>query len=179
MWDHRAGSGKSEYFTKPRYIQFRQSAFRWRYPDIVIIVIVKWLYLLHFLCLSKKKKDTPWYKNVSTDTYFRFFFEILSDFCRYQVSVKTRQFNYFFKSRNWTETIYRQKSGKISKKNLKYVSVDLFLYQGVSFFLLLKHKKCQRYSHTDYNHYNHYIWISPSKGILPQLTNIFIYLLNK
>ena len=27
------------------------------------------------------------------------------------------------------------------KKNLKYVSVDTFLYQGVSFFFLLKNKK--------------------------------------
>ena len=33
------------------------------------------------------------------------------------------------------------------KKNLKYVSVDTFLYQGVSFFFLLKNKKCKRYRH--------------------------------
>ena len=41
-----------------------QSSFRWRYRDIVIIVIVKCMYLLHFLFLSKKKKihlDTKMY----------------------------------------------------------------------------------------------------------------------
>ena len=42
-----------------KVLQLRQSSFRWRYRDIVIVVIVKCLYLFHFLFFIKKKKDTP------------------------------------------------------------------------------------------------------------------------
>ena len=142
------------------YSSIRQSSFRWRYRDIVIIVIVKCLYLFHFLFLSKKKKDTPLYKNVSTESFLDFL-----EICQIFVDIHRFHSITWFKKEIALACLH----GNLVQTNIgqnfqkKYISVDTFLYQVfLSFFFLLKSQIWKRY-----RHYNHYISISSPKETLP------------
>ena len=91
---------------------------------ILIIVIVKCLYLLHFLFLSKKKKDTPWYKNVKK--YLKY--HDISSLSKYKMCNKYEL--HFFLSYTWTSYGFHDMTMVIrTVARTKLILLHIFLSQ--------------------------------------------------